>query len=341
MAVGHNFKYMIYINSSFNDNSTDCVQDWIYFLSKQNIIRANDFQQITSFTYKINNQNEEVNFNTESNQISTEVIKSYWYRRGGISFNNIKNESIYPRLGVFANKYIEREFKFISKVLENCLKNKLKGINIENDNYTNKIENLSIAKKVKLSIPDSIICTDWSELIEFCLIHRNIISKPIIFGSFEFPNSSTEQIFISSGVIKLDHSELMEIKSKCENSSFSPSLFQVYIEKKFELRIFYLNGQCYSMAIFSQSNVKTKIDFRNYDYERPNRCVPYQLPKEIEQKINAFMHAADLNCGSLDMIYSTDNQYVFLEVNPIGQYQWLTNNCNYFIDRLIAQTLTQ
>jgi ATP-GRASP peptide maturase of grasp-with-spasm system len=332
---------MIYINSFFNDNSTDCVQDWIYFLSRQKIVRANDYQQITSFTYKLNDNIENVDFHTESYQFSTEEIKGYWYRRGGISLDKIKNESIYPKLGFFANKYIERDLKYISKVFENCFKSKLGGINIENENYTNKIENLSIAKRVKLSVPDTIICTDWSALFEFSSIHKNIISKPIIFGSFAFPISITNQIFISSNVIKLNRNEIIEIKSNCGAGNFSPSLFQAYVEKKFELRIFYLNGKCYAMAIFSQANEKTKIDFRNYDYERPNRCVPYSLPLEISQKIIAFMNKANLNCGSIDMIYSVDNKYVFLEVNPIGQYQWLTNNCNYFIDRLIAQTLTQ
>ena len=57
---------MIYINSFFNDNSTDCVQDWIYFLSRQKIVRANDYQQITSFTYKLNDNIENVDFHTES-----------------------------------------------------------------------------------------------------------------------------------------------------------------------------------------------------------------------------------------------------------------------------------
>ncbi len=47
--------------------------------------------------------------------------------------------------------------------------------------------------------------------------------------------------------------------------TFSPSLIQGYVEKKYELRIFYLNGECFASAIFSQLDEQTKIDFRNYN----------------------------------------------------------------------------
>ena len=39
------------------------------------------------------------------------------------------------------------------------------------------------------------------------------------------------------------------------------------------------------MAIFSQSNEQTKVDFRKYDEEKPNKCEPFQLPKTIEENL--------------------------------------------------------
>mgnify|MGYP003653909829 CR=1 FL=1 len=47
----------------------------------------------------------------------------------------------------------------------------------------------------------------------------------------------------------------------------------------------------------------------------------------------------DLNCGSFDIIYTPSGEYYFLEVNPVGQFQWLSYNCNYFIEKLIAEGL--
>jgi hypothetical protein len=54
------------------------------------------------------------------------------------------------------------------------------------------------------------------------------------------------------------------------------------------------------MAIFSQNDKKTKIDFRNYNAIKPNRTVPFKLPIRIEEKIVKFMKLVDMNWGSID-----------------------------------------
>ena len=93
------------------------------------------------------------------------------------------------------------------------------------------------------------------------------------------------------------------------------------------------------MAIFSQNNVNTQVDYRNYDHEKPNRCVPYNLPNTIKRKIFKFMKYKKIDTGSIDIIFSTNNKYFFLENNPQGQFDWLTKNCNYNIEKEIAEIL--
>lgn len=120
---------------------------------------------------------------------------------------------------------------------------------------------------------------------------------------------------------------------------FYPSLVQGYIEKKYELRIFYLAGAFYTMAIFSQKDNQTTIDFRVYNRAKPNRRVPFELPQSIEYKLDALMRKLDLNCGSIDMIVTPTNEYVFLEVNPIGQFAAVSYFCNYNLEKRIANYL--
>ncbi|MBM6497958.1 hypothetical protein H9X54_001390 [Flavobacterium macrobrachii] len=128
-------------------------------------------------------------------------------------------------------------------------------------------------------------------------------------------------------------------KNLKKKEHFFPSLLQEYIQKKYELRIFFLNDKLYSMAIFSQESEQTKIDYRNYQKEKPNRRVPYKLPIEIEEKLIFFMRKIELNSGSIDMIVTYSNEYYFLEVNPVGQFGALSYNCNYNIENLIADYL--
>ena len=39
------------------------------------------------------------------------------------------------------------------------------------------------------------------------------------------------------------------------------------------------------------------------------------------------------------MILNKNNEYVFLEINPVGQYGMVSEPCNYFLDKKIAHYL--
>ncbi|WP_445431088.1 hypothetical protein [Chryseobacterium indoltheticum] len=121
---------------------------------------------------------------------------------------------------------------------------------------------------------------------------------------------------------------------------FIPALFQKKIDKKFEIRIFYINEKLFPMAIFSQNDQLTFIDYRNYNSDRQNRNVPFKLPNEIHNKIIQFVRNKKSNTGSIDLIYSVDDEYIFLEDNPMGQYDWVSKYCNYYIEREIFKQLT-
>ena len=83
----------------------------------------------------------------------------------------------------------------------------------------------------------------------------------------------------------------------------------------------------------------TKIDFRNYNRKKPNRTPPYDLPNRIEKKIKSCMKALNLNSGSIDMIVTPNDDYIFLEVNPVGMFWQVSFPCNYNIEEQIAKYL--
>lgn len=119
----------------------------------------------------------------------------------------------------------------------------------------------------------------------------------------------------------------------------SPSLIQQEIEKEIELRIFYLDGSLYAAAIHSQTDEQTRVDFRKYNFAKPNRIVPYKLPVKVERQIIALFKLMDLNTGSVDMIVDRRGNFFFLEINPVGQYEWISRACNYRLDKKIAEWL--
>lgn len=252
--------------------------------------------------------------------------RAFWYRCGHLQQNT--NCKLSDKLLIH---YLNEEWKLIRLfIYENKLTRSLGSYTGEqNDNL---LVDLVLAKLAKMEVPNTIVATEKHILEKF--LHENkysIISKPLR----QYPVlQNSNNIFCASGAFKLKTEDINLIYK-----SFCPTLFQEYIEKLYEVRIFYLKGKCYSMAIFSQLDEKTKTDYRNYNREKPNRNVPYNLPKDIEDKIRLFMDKSDLDTGSIDMIKSTDGRYVFLEVNPCGQFDWLSVNCNYYIEKKIAHYL--
>jgi hypothetical protein len=122
---------------------------------------------------------------------------------------------------------------------------------------------------------------------------------------------------------------------------FGPSLFQERIEKDYELRIFYLAGECYGMAIFSQNDPQTRDDFRHYNRVRPNRMVPLRLGAGLEERLRALMADLALETGSIDLLQAKDGREVFLEINPVGQFGMVSKPCNYHLEKKVAELLLQ
>lgn len=102
-----------------------------------------------------------------------------------------------------------------------------------------------------------------------------------------------------------------------------------------------MKGKCYTSAIFSQRDEKTKIDFRNYNYQKPNRVSVYKLPQKVENKIVAFMNKIEMDSGSLDIIVTPQKEYYFLEVNPVGQFFQVSHPCNFYLEKEVAKYLSK
>ena len=49
----------------------------------------------------------------------------------------------------------------------------------------------------------------------------------------------------------------------------------------------------------------------------------YSLPAAIEKQCIQITQSLNLVYGAIDMIVTPDDEYVFLEINPGGQWEWL------------------
>ncbi len=298
---------IVLILSVEEDQSTMNVIEWLVLMNQPFVLLHPD--DLINFSFNNKKYYIEVN----NRKLNLDDIKSFWYRRGFITLKKIQNTK------KELDWIVLDENKSILDFLYFLLENKL-HINKRSDNSINKLTTLIIAEKCGLLIPKS-----YYNSSEFGKEKK--ITKTIV-GSASF---------IKDNKVYMMFTKTISNKELTENYEFKYT--QERILKKYELRIFYLHDKLWSMAIFSQKDNQTKVDFREYNLIKPNRNVPYSLPNHIEKKIKNLMKTLDINSGSIDMIVSKENKYIFLEVNPIGQFGMTSYPCNYKIEKEIAKYL--
>ncbi|PKF75575.1 grasp-with-spasm system ATP-grasp peptide maturase [Chryseobacterium sp. PMSZPI] len=300
---------MILIISKNKEATTDEVIKWLFVMDKK-FIRVNEDE-----VFEIKTKEKRIYIESSKNSFFIDEIESVWYRRGGLKFKRLQYEN--PSVDMHMSEHQHWLEDYVIKMLESK-----KYINKQSNCHVNKLLVLKKAENLGLDVPSYYLAENTNHIH----LGQSIV-KPIA-GNPTLENIS-EDIY---GVM------YTAVIDKYRTDEFFISFFQEKIDKDFEIRAFYLNGKCWSMAIFSQKDQQTKVDYRKYNDKKPNRNVPYKLPDNIEEKIHQLMTSLDPNCGSIDFI-KKDNKFYFLEVNPVGQFLNVSRICNYFLDREIAEYL--
>lgn len=334
---------MVLILSARNDASTLNVLDWLLYYNQQFFILYTDDLDFKIIRFYPNKREFIIQANEQVANLYD--VTAVWNRRTGISVHRFTNQYIDKNNpgSFFLEKGDTSHYSYLldeSQILINFIhylieKESVLTIGSFFSNNVNKLIVLDKAKEYGLYIPESYIITNKKDLIK---IQNNNSSKHLITKA------------IHEGIYRPDVKNIYQYYSYVERISsehilsfpdyFYPSLVQIEVEKELELRIFYIHDYFFSMAIFSQDEKNSIVDFRKNNHrETPLKFVPYKLPKDIELKLKQLMHSLKLNTGSIDMILNKEGKYVFLEVNPCGQYGMTSMPCNYYLDRLIARLL--
>jgi ATP-GRASP peptide maturase of grasp-with-spasm system len=329
---------ILIIANNHYDEPTNKVLDWLFFydanfmrINGENYTPKNDFTvNLTKHCLKNNNQT----------IIKENNISVVWYRRWfnpsirSINFegyleNNFGGNEILliESYQGFLNSELSSYTNGIFSILNN--KTWIPNVHLARGGL-NKIDVLIRAKRIGLTIPETIITTSKTELLEFYNKNGGIITKPI---------SDVAPVYFDGTAIAMFTKEVTKEDINSFSDLFYPSLFQKSIEKSFEVRVFVYKKHCFSIAIFSQNDCQTKIDFRNYNGSKPNRNVPFKLPKEIENKLFLLFDDLKLNTGSVDLIVNHNCDFIFLEINPVGQFGMVSVGGNYPLEKIIAKDL--
>ncbi len=326
---------MILILSEKFDPSTNDIIDWLRFFNVPFLrINYNDSYAI-SYKACITSEESSESIIIDNQEYQLEDFSAFWYRRGGLpGYREINDFTISEDTISDAElkKNIKEEDYALRHFFYAVLEKNVRRIGASKTDTLNKLKTLHLAKKSGLKVPKTIITGDKNELEKFresC--NHGIITKAIHEGVLFYDKSDRGYM---SYVEEIDDRVFSQIPA-----TFHASKFQEKLDKWIELRVFFLIDKFYSMAIFSQLDDQTSVDFRVYNEEKPNRNVPFNLPEKIEHSLLTLMKELNLETASIDIILTKKMEYIFLEANPVGQFGMTSTPCNYKLEKKIAEYL--
>lgn len=257
-------------------------------------------------------------------EISGDRVKSVWNRR--------------PEKCAVPDSVPKDERKFASRESELTLQGvyRILGglwVNEPDKNTTanSKLIQLRTARELGLRTPDTLITNDPKKFLDFYHAHGG---KVIIKTQHPWRLADRGDLALYTTFVDKDKLKHMDRIRHC------PCLFQECIPKEFELRVTVIGRRVFATAIYSQKVAAGLVDWR----KAPDGAVaqePYALPRAVEKKILKFMDAFGLSYGAIDLVVTPRGEFVFLEINPNGQFGWQQDSKKMplyetFADLLIA-----
>lgn len=313
------------------EQGTDPVIDWLLYYRKDFLrVSLSDIVR-RKVRYQVDLQRQDILINGQSIK---EKIKVIWHRRlMGESLTACFNQADLQQNQLYQLKAeVNQEISDLVQYLGVLFKDK-KWLTSFEGFKVNKLWMLNLASQSGLSVPRSEVINNRRNLRMFySRVGKSMISKPI--------SDSREAYAKGDKTYLLFTNEMSEERIATLPDFFFPTLFQEKINIDFEIRTFYLDGKFSSTAVLNTS-AKKEVDKKLYITSKNTHYVPYELPKEIEEKLHWTMMEAKLNTGCLDLMKDVNGNYIFIEVNPIGQYLAESERCNYHLDRFIAEWLIE
>ncbi|MEZ0183130.1 MvdC/MvdD family ATP grasp protein [Flavobacterium oncorhynchi] len=291
--------------------------------SKAKFYRLNTEDILTKVSLSFNFHKNEFILSDNERHIKIDLlkIKSVYYRRPklpNIDHNDLTNGE---------KKFILNEISNYLEGLYKILKNAFWISSVFSIREAeSKIHQLQVAKEIGLNIAPSLITNEKDFAIEFVNKFECII-KPIKTGFIE--DQGNEKIIFTT---------LFTNKKELERVKHCPTYFQKFVNKTTDIRVTVIGNKVFSAQILSQEHAETKVDWRRAETIK----LKYEKIELSETLINLCIKLTkrlNLNFGAIDFVRDEVGNFVFLEINPNGQWAWIEKQLNYNLSYEISKLL--
>jgi glutathione synthase/RimK-type ligase-like ATP-grasp enzyme len=181
---------------------------------------------------------------------------------------------------------------------------------------------LALAQSLGLEIPHTVMTSDPEEAREFWLVcGGDVVYKQFI----ALPESWSETRRLGEAETKIGD----------EAIRLAPVIFQRHVAAVADLRVTIIGDEIFAAA----------VDLKDLDYDVDVRMnlqakhVAHDLPDDVADKLRGLMRRLGLIYGAIDLRLAKDGRYVFLEINPAGQFLYVEQQSSQPIAAALAARL--
>lgn len=179
-----------------------------------------------------------------------------------------------------------------------------------------KLEQLHRAHCHGFRLPKTLISQDPVAMRAFWKECRGeVIVKPLSSGYIERTGDAPDTLIYTNALRADDLARNAEIR-RC------PSLLQEKVRKQTDIRVNVVDGTLEAAELRADDAGTPRLDIR-----RNNMAdVTYrqiELPRRLVGRILRLVRSYGLRFAALDFLRHSDGEFVFLELNPNGQWAWL------------------
>jgi glutathione synthase/RimK-type ligase-like ATP-grasp enzyme len=176
-----------------------------------------------------------------------------------------------------------------------------------------KLAQLREASAVGLAVPTTLCSNDPNRIREFiCRFRKEVIYKAFAPAQWVRDNGVALAATSEVDIDDLPDDDILRL---------TPGIFQRRIEKSHELRLTYMGAHLVAASLLSQEVPSGRLDWRMaFD---ALKVAPASVPAHVDRRCRALLERLGLIFGCIDLIVTPEGEYIFLEINEMGQFLWV------------------
>lgn len=188
---------------------------------------------------------------------------------------------------------------------------------------SHKALQIQVAREVGLAVPRTRITSDPAAAREFV---REVGVSRTVYKAF----TGTEHAWRETRILREEEVELLD------DVRFAPVIFQEFVPAELDLRVTVMDRYVFASAVHTSAD-SYEADYR-IDLNRA-RVEPCELPREVVRRIHALMDRLGLVYGAIDLRKTPQGDFVFLEINPSGQWLFMEERTGQQMTATFAKLL--